>query len=204
MRTSILPNATPSGAVSWRAALTFMPLTLMGFGLLYTLVGTGIDRALFPSQATGSVIFVDGTPRASALVAQPFADQRYFVARPSAAHYDPTALAASNQSRTNPQLRQRVEQAVGAVAQREHVAPAAVPSDLVTESGGGIDPDISPSAARLQVQRVAHARGLPVAQVEALVRSNTAGRTLGLLGEPRVNVIRLNLALDRLARSRTR
>ncbi len=192
------PNA-PSATVSWRAAVVFMPIALLGFGLLYTLIGTGIGRAAFPWQATGSVLSVDGIPRASALVAQPFADPRYFVARPSAADYVPTALSGSNQSRSNPEMRQRVAEAVASVARREHVPASAVPSDLVTESGGGIDPDLSPAAATLQVARVARARGLPATQVEALVRENTAGPTFGLLGQPRVNVIRLNMALDQLA-----
>ena len=202
MRTSTLTPTAPSDTASWRATLVFLPIALLGFGLLYTLVGTGIDRVLFPWQATGSVVRVDGTPRASVLVAQPFADPRYFVARPSAANYDPRALAGSNQSRTNPQMRQRIAQAMATVARREHVAAAAVPSDLATESGSGIDPDISPASAGLQVARVARARGLSVAQVDALVRENTAGTMFGLLGQPRVNVIRLNLALDRLAPSR--
>lgn len=202
MAANTLTTSTPSATVSWRAALVFMPITLLGFGLLYMLIGTGIGRVAFPWQATGSVLLVGGTPRASVLVAQPFADPRYFVARPSAAHYDPTALGGSNQSRTNPELRQRLDKAVAEVAKREHVSASVVPSDLATESGSGIDPDLSPVAAALQVVRVAQARGLPVEQVKALVRANTAEPIFGLLGPPRVNVIRLNLALDRLASRR--
>jgi K+-transporting ATPase ATPase C chain len=133
----------------------------------------------------------------SSLVAQPFADDRYFQSRPSAAKYDVMALAGSNQARTNPDLRSRIDEARTAVATREGVAPDAVPSDLVTQSGGGIDPHLSPEAIRIQIARVARARGLPVDEVERLVAAHTEGKQFGLLGAPRINVLELNLALDK-------
>jgi K+-transporting ATPase ATPase C chain len=153
---------------------------------------------LFPAQATGSLVERDGRVVGSMLVAQPFADARYFQPRPSAANFDPMAAAGSNQARSNPDLRKRIADATVAVAAREGIAPAQVPDDLVTESGGGLDPDISPAAARIQVARVARARGLAPGMVETLVAHATQAPRFGVLGPPRVNVLRLNLALDAL------
>jgi K+-transporting ATPase ATPase C chain len=183
-----------------RAALGLSLVSLLVFGLAYSLIGTGLGRLLFADSASGSLVERDGKIVGSRLAAQPFADPRYFVARPSAAGYDLMALAGSNQARSNPDLRQRVEAARAAVARREGVAASAVPSDLVTQSGGAIDPHISPQAARIQVARVAAARGLEAAQVQALVAEYTEGKQWGVFGQPRVNVLALNLALDALAR----
>lgn len=180
----------------WRASLVLALVSLLGFGLLYSLAATGVGRLLFPAQATGSLIERDGAVIGSTLVAQPFADDRYVQPRPSAARYDVMALAGSNQARTNPDLRARIDETRAAVAAREGVAPADVPSDLVTQSGGGIDPHLSPAAVRIQIARVARARGLPVGEVERLVAAHTEGRQFGLFGEPRINVLELNLALD--------
>lgn len=182
-----------------RAALGLSLVSLLIFGLAYSLIGTGLGRLLFADSARGSLIERDGKVVGSALAAQPFADPRYFFARPSAASYDVMALAGSNQARTNPDMRKRVEEARTAVALREGVAASEVPSDLVTQSGGAIDPHVSPQAARIQVARVAAARGLETAQVQALVEAHTEGKQLGVLGQPRVNVLALNLALDALA-----
>ena len=183
---------------AWRPAIVFAGVVLAGFGLLYSLAGAGLGRALFPAQAQGSLIVRDGTVAGSALVSQPFAGDRYFAPRPSAASYDPMAAAGSNQSRTNPDMRKRVDEAIAVVAAREGVSPAEVPGDLVTQSGGGLDPHISPAAARIQVARVARVRGLEVAVVERAVAAHTEAPQYGLLGQPRVNVLRLNLALDAL------
>lgn len=183
---------------AWRPAIVFAGAALAGFGLLYSLAGAGLGRALFPVQAQGSLIERDGTVVGSALVPQPFVGDRYFASRPSAAGYDPMAAAGSNQSRTNPDMRKRVNEAIAAIAAREGVAPADVPGDLVTQSGGGLDPHISPAAARIQIARVAKARGLDVAVVERLVAAQTEAPQYGVLGQPRVNVLRLNLALDAL------
>lgn len=189
------PSSTAAAPV-WRPALVLAGVTLLGFGLLYSLAGAGLGRMLFPHQATGSLIERDGKVIGSSLVAQPFADDRYFQPRPSAAKYDVMALAGSNQARTNPDLRSRIDEARAAVAAREGVAPDAVPSDLVTQSGGGIDPHLSPAAVQIQVARVARARGLPVGEVERLVAAHTESPQFGLLGAPRINVLELNLALD--------
>lgn len=182
-----------------RGAIGLAIVSLLGFGLLYPLVGVGLGQALFPQPANGSLIERDGQVVGSSLVAQPFADARYFQPRPSAAGFNPMGVSGSNQARTNPDLRQRVEETRAAVAARDGVDPAAVPSDLVTQSGGGIDPHISPAAAAIQVERVARARGLGRDAVEGLVARHTESRQLGLLGQPRVNVLELNLALDALA-----
>lgn len=188
--------STMSSTPVWRASLVLALVTLFGFGLLYSLVGAGLGRVLFPHQATGSLIERDGQVIGSSLVAQPFADDRYFQSRPSAAGYDVMALAGSNQARTNPDLRARIDEARAAVATREGVALADVPGDLVTQSGGGIDPHLSPASVQIQVARVARVRGLPVSEVEQLVAEHTEGRQFSVLGAPRINVLALNLALD--------
>lgn len=193
--TTSSPSSTAAAPV-WRPALALAGVSLLGFGLLYSLAGVGLGSVLFPHQAGGSLIERDGKVIGSSLVAQPFADDRYFQSRPSAASYDVMALAGSNQARTNSDLRSRIDEARAAVAAREGVAPDAVPSDLVTQSGGGIDPHLSPAAVRIQVARVARVRGLPVSEVERLVAEHTTAPQFGLLGAPRVNVLELNLALD--------
>ena len=190
--------ALPRSGGLLRASIGLSVVSLLVFGLAYSLVGTGLGRLLFPTAATGSVIERDGKVVGSSLVAQPFAHARYFAPRPSAANYDAMALAGSNQARTNPDMRKRVEDARAAIAAREGVDPVEVPSDLVTQSGGGIDPHISPEAAWIQIARVATARGLPAGVVENLVTSHTEDRQFGLYGVPRVNVLELNLALDAL------
>jgi K+-transporting ATPase ATPase C chain len=184
-----------------RAPLLFMPIVLLGFGLLYSLVGAGLGGVLFPHTATGSMIESNGKVVGSELIAQPFGDTRYFHPRPSAANYDPMAAAGSNASRTNPDMRKRIDEAVIAVAEREGIAPAQVPGELVTTSGGGMDPHVSPQAAQVQVARVAKARGLGIAEVKGMVASYTEAPQFGLLGQPRVNVLKLNLALDELQRT---
>ncbi|HVR52435.1 MAG TPA: potassium-transporting ATPase subunit KdpC [Pseudorhodoferax sp.] len=179
-----------------RGAIGLTIVSLLGFGLLYSLAGVGIGQALFPAAANGSLVERGGQVLGSALVAQPFTGAGYFQPRPSAAGYNLMALAGSNQARTNPELRKRIAEARAAVAQREGVDPAAVPGDLVTQSGGGVDPHISPAGAALQVARVARARGLAPDAVGQLVAAHTQAPQFGLLGAPRVNVLTLNLALD--------
>jgi len=181
-----------------RGAIGLTLIALIGFGLLYSLAGVGVGQFLFPATANGSLLYKDNQIVGSALVAQPFDSDLFFHARPSAANYDTMALAGSNQARTNPQLRRRIDEARAAVAQRESVPASAVPGDLVTQSGSGIDPHISPASAVLQIDRIAKARGLTREQVTALVSAHTEPRQFGLLGQPRVNVLVLNLALDTL------
>ncbi len=195
--TAVLENGA-----ALRPAIVLGVASLLGFGLLYAVVTTGVVGTMFPDQANGSLLIEDGKVRGSRLVAQPFAADGYFQSRPSAASYDPMAAAGSNMARTNPDLQARVKEATAAVAAREGIAVAAVPADLVTQSGGGLDPHISPAAAAVQVARVAKARGMTVQQVQAVVDAHTEGKTWGVFGQPRVNVLMLNVALDGVKSSR--
>jgi potassium-transporting ATPase KdpC subunit len=181
---------------AFRASLAFALVILFGMGLLYSLAGTAIGRGLFPRQATGSIVSQGGKQVGSSWVAQPFVDARYFQPRPSAANYNPVSAAGSNQARTNPDLRKRIAAATAAVAARDGIAVADVPADLVTQSGGGLDPDISPASAQIQIARVARAREMDPKRVAKLVAAHTQDPQFGVLGEPRVNVLELNLALD--------
>jgi potassium-transporting ATPase KdpC subunit len=187
---------TPADRGTWRGAIGLAVLSLAGFGFLYSLAGVGLGQLLFRDAADGSLLRERGRVVGSSLVAQPFAGDRYFQPRPSAAGHDPMAMAGSNQARTNPELRRRLEAARAAVAQREGVPPGQVPSDLFTQSGSGIDPHISPEAAALQVARVARARGLTVEALRRVVAGHTEPPQFGVLGAARVNVLTLNLALD--------
>jgi len=177
------------------AWVVFTLLTFVLGGVLYPVVTTFVAGAAFPAQATGSLISSQGKVVGSSLVGQPFSGDRYFIGRPSAAGtgYDPTSASGSNLAGSNPALRERVQADSAAIARREGVQPEQIPADLVTASGSGLDPHISPEGAAIQVARVARARGLSAAQVGAAV---TAATERGVLGEPRVNVLRLNLALD--------
>lgn len=183
---------------AWRPALVMAAIALAGFGFLYSAGVASLGGLLFPQQSTGSLIVRDGKPVASRWVAQPFANARYFQSRPSAANYDPMAAAGSNQALTNPDLIETVDAAVAAIAAREGIAPADVPSDLATRSGSGLDPHISPDAARVQIARVAKARGVSERTVAVLVDRAIEAPQFGVLGQPRVNVVALNLALDAL------
>jgi K+-transporting ATPase ATPase C chain len=171
-------------------------------GLAYPFAVTGAAQALFPAQANGSLLVVVGRTLGSRWLGQPFSEPRFFWSRPSATArvpYDAAASAGSNLGPSHPALRDAVRARIATL--RAAGAPSGpVPIDLVTTSGSGLDPDITPAAAYYQVSRVARARGLPEDDVRRLVDAHVEGRTFGLLGEPRVNVLRLNLALESGAR----
>ncbi len=187
-----------------RPALVALALLTVITGVIYPLTVTAIAQAAFPWQANGSLLGRNGQPVGSALIGQPFNDPRYFWGRLSATApfpYNAGASSGSNLGPTNPALLDQVKARVAALKQADPNNAAPIPADLVTASGSGLDPDISPAAAEYQVRRVARARGLDEAQVRRLVAEATAGPTLGLLGESRVNVLELNVALDRLQSS---
>jgi K+-transporting ATPase ATPase C chain len=181
-----------------RIAVLITIVTTILFGLIYPLLVTGLGQLLFPAQANGGWIVRDGRVVGSRLIAQPFSSDRYFHPRPSAAGngYDPVAPggSASNLGPTNRQLTDRVK----ADVEKLHAENpgAAIPVDLVTTSASGLDPDISPAAAEFQIPRVARARGIGPEQLRSLVAKHTQGRQWGFFGEPRVNVLELNLDLD--------
>jgi K+-transporting ATPase ATPase C chain len=169
-------------------------------GLGYPLVMTGVARVAFHSQADGSVVTLHGKVVGSSLIGQDFTGDQWFHSRPSASDYDALASGGTNLGPDSPALLRSIEQARARIAREDGVAPADVPPDAVTSSGSGLDPDISPAYAAIQVARVAKARGVSVADVRRLVSDHTQGRDLGFLGEPRVDVLELNLALARAAR----
>jgi K+-transporting ATPase ATPase C chain len=168
-------------------------------GVAYPLVTWGIAQLAFPGAANGSLIERNGKIVGSALIGQPFDEPKYFWSRPSATSpqpYNGAASSGSNQGPTNPALADTVKDRIKALREADPDNAAAVPVDLVTASASGLDPEISIAAAEYQLARVAKARGLPVDTVRGLVSANTVGRAFGVLGEPRVNVVNLNLALD--------
>jgi potassium-transporting ATPase KdpC subunit len=183
-------------------SLRMAAVTAVLLGVVYPLVVWGIAAVAFPSQSRGSLVTVNGVVVGSRLIGQSFASQRYFHGRPSAAGagYDAMASGASNLGPTNRALVSAVTTRVAEVVRTDGARRGAVPVDLVTSSGSGLDPDISVDSAMLQVRRVARARGLSEARVRALVSAHVTPRQLGFLGEPRVNVLALNLALDGLGR----
>ncbi|MDA8333894.1 MAG: potassium-transporting ATPase subunit KdpC [Peptococcaceae bacterium] len=183
------------------AVLLLLFMTILT-GVAYPLAVTGLAQGLFPRQADGSIIYRDGRPVGSSLIGQKFSGPGYFHGRPSAAGhgYDATASGGSNLGPTSKTLIKHVARRAALVRKENGLPPGApVPSDLVTSSASGLDPDISPAAAFLQVPRVAKARHLSEDQVRTLVQNHIKGPELGFMGNPRVNVLRLNLALDKLA-----
>jgi len=186
---------------SIRPAVVLLALMTLLTGVLYPALVTAASQLFFPREANGSLVRENGTVRGSRLIGQPFSSPRYFWSRPSATApvpYNAAASSGSNQGPLNPALADAVKQRIDALRAVSPDAERPVPVDLVTASGSGLDPHISPAAAAFQIPRIAMLRGLDRARVEALVSQHTEGRTLGILGEPRVNVLSLNLALDAL------
>ena len=184
-----------------RPALVVTVILMVITGILYPGLVTAVAQLLFPRQANGSLVTVDGRVVGSLLIGQSFASARYFHARPSAAGsgYDDTLSTGTNLGPTSAKLADTlIVQAVDSAVRLDHWVKGMIPADLATSSGSGLDPDISPAAAEGQVTRVARARGLDSAVVRALVDRHIQRRVLGILGEPRVNVLWLNLALDSL------
>lgn len=181
-----------------RASLGLLIFTLVGCGAVYSAIATGVGQILFNNQANGSLIEIEQKVVGSTLVAQPFVGNEYFHPRPSAANYEPMAMAGTNLARTNPELQKQIDAQILAVKKQDHTGNAPIPSDLVTKSGSGIDPHISPEAAQLQVARVAQARHLDLKVVEGLLQKHIEPMQFGVLGQARVNVLELNIALDQL------
>jgi potassium-transporting ATPase KdpC subunit len=187
--------------ISIRAILVLSAVT----GIGYPLTVTGLAQALFPHTANGSLVVKDGKPIGSGLIGQPFDAPGYFWSRLSATSpvpYNAAASSGSNLGPMNPALVKAVQDRVNALRRIDAGNTQPIPVDLVTSSASGLDPHITPAAARYQLERVARARGLSQATIDSLIRKNTEGRFLGILGEPGVNVLRLNLALDQAKRSK--
>jgi potassium-transporting ATPase KdpC subunit len=196
-------SKTQGGAVVhsvWKTSVLYTLVTAVLLGIGYPLVVTGIAAVIFPHQAAGSLILKNGQVIGSELLAQSFTSNRYFHPRPSAAGngYDATASGGSTLAQSNAKLVQRIQGDIDKLGKENPGKP--VPIDMVTTSGSGLDPDITPDNAYFQAPRVAKARGLTEDQVRTLIAQHTAGRDLGFLGEPRVNVLELNLALDQMAK----
>jgi K+-transporting ATPase ATPase C chain len=185
-----------------KPAIIVLALLTLITGVIYPVLVTGIAQALFPRQANGSLIVKDGKAIGSDLIGQPFDDPKYFWGRLSATEpfsYNAASSSGSNLGPTNPALLDEVQTRIKALQAADPTNTQSIPVDLVTSSASGLDPHISPAAAEYQVERVARARGLDEAVVRQLVAQHTQDRDLGVLGEPRVNVLELNLALDTTA-----
>ena len=179
-----------------RPAITLLALLTVITGVIYPLTVTGLAQVLFPHQANGSLIVMDGKTYGSELIGQQFDDPKYFWGRPSAAGYNAAASSGSNLGPMNPSLEEAVKARMDALQAVDPNNTLPIPVDLVTASASGLDPHISVASALYQVSRVATARGWNEAEVTSLVEKYTEGRQFGILGEPRVNILSLNLALD--------
>jgi K+-transporting ATPase ATPase C chain len=177
------------------AGLRLLVAFTVVFGLGYPLLMTGVGQVAFHDQANGSMVQVAGKDVGSSLIGQEFKGAQWFHSRPSAASYDGLASGGTNLGPNSPELVKAIAAARAQIAKQDGVAPADVPPDAVTSSASGLDPDISPAYADIQVARVARERGMTTAEVQSLVDAHTQGRILGFLGEARVNVLELNLAL---------
>jgi K+-transporting ATPase ATPase C chain len=200
MHSTLVSDSTTKTHSVWKTSIRFTVVTTILLGLAYPLAVTGVAGLIFPHKAAGSLILHNGQIIGSELLAQSFTSDKYFHPRPSAAGngYDATSSGGSNLAQSNKVLVDRIQGSINALSKENPGRP--VPIDLVTTSGSGLDPDITPDAANFQVPRVARARNLSEDQVRQLIAQHTAKRQLGFLGEPRVNVLDLNLALDNLGK----
>jgi K+-transporting ATPase ATPase C chain len=191
---------SPRAHSVWRTSIRYTLVTTLLLGLGYPLLLTGIAGVLFPHKAAGSLILRNGQVIGSTLIAQSFTSDRYFHPRPSAAGngYDATSSGGTNLAQSNAKLAQRIQGDIDKLSQENPGKP--VPIDMVTTSGSGLDPDITPDNAYFQAPRVAKARGLSESAVRTLIEKDIEQRQLGLFGEPRVNVLELNLDLDNLSK----
>ena len=204
MHSSLSPVPAPTTVSAkhsvWRTSIRFTIVTTILLGLGYPLLVTGIAEAVFPRKAAGSLILKDGQVIGSELLAQSFTSDQYFHPRPSSAGngYDATSSGGSNLAQSNKTLVDRIQGSIDKLSQENPGHP--VPIDLVTTSGSGLDPDITPDAAYFQAPRVAKARGISEDRIRQLIDGHITRRQLGVLGEPRVNVLDLNLDLDKIAK----
>jgi K+-transporting ATPase ATPase C chain len=200
MPTSATAQAAPTKHPVWKTSILFTIVTTVLLGLGYPLFVTGVAAVFFPHQAAGSLILKDGQVIGSELLAQSFTSDRYFHPRPSAAGngYDATASGGSNLAQSSKTLVDRIQASIDKLSAENPGHP--VPIDLVTTSASGLDPDITPDAAFFQAPRVAKARGIGEDRIRQLIQQHIAGRQLGVLGEARVNVLALNLDLDKLSK----
>jgi K+-transporting ATPase ATPase C chain len=196
---SVTPQVSAKHSV-WRTSIRFTIVTTILLGLAYPLLVTGIAEAIFPRKAAGSLILKDGQVIGSELLAQSFTSDKYFHPRPSAAGngYDATSSGGSNLAQSNKTLVDRIQGSIDKLSKENPGNP--VPIDLVTTSGSGLDPDITPDAAFFQLPRVAKARGISEDRIHELIQDHITNRQLGVLGEPRVNVLDINLDLDKIAK----
>jgi K+-transporting ATPase ATPase C chain len=196
---SVTPQVSAKHSV-WRTSIRFTIVTTNLLGLAYPLLVTGIAEAIFPRKAAGSLILKDGQVIGSELLAQSFTSDKYFHPRPSAAGngYDATSSGGSNLAQSNKTLVDRIQGSIDKLSKENPGNP--VPIDLVTTSGSGLDPDITPDAAFFQLPRVAKARGISEDRIHELIQDHITNRQLGVLGEPRVNVLDINLDLDKIAK----
>lgn len=193
-----LIDSSLAGLTRASIGLSIVALGLCGF--VYSSVATGLGQVIFPDQANGSLIMKNDRVAGSSLIAQPFVQPQYFQPRPSASNYDPMAMAGSNLAITNPALHQVVDERLNRISAQEQIDQSKIPADLVTTSGSGMDPEIGLQSALIQVKRVAQARQMSEQALLTIVQQHTIEPTLGILGVERVNVLALNLALDRIAK----
>ncbi|MCB8769700.1 potassium-transporting ATPase subunit KdpC [Acinetobacter soli] len=189
-------TAVESSTSLWRASIGLVVVGFVLSGALYSTASVSVAQLIFPEQANGSLIERDGKIIGSSLVGQQIKSAAYFQPRPSASNYSVDGMSGSNLAVSNPQLQKQIRERSIAFAQSNQIGGAQVPDDMITASGSGIDPDISPEAAQLQIKRVAQQRRLSEQEIHQLVMQYTQTPQFGLYGKPRVNVLKLNLALD--------